>query len=107
MQLTATENRVAEYIAKGMYETEIAEKMFVSPKTIHNHAYNIRKKWNARNAVDICRMYIIQNPKRFITAMVFMVIQTHIIYNCADMDLRRSPRASKTVRISRNRREVA
>lgn len=106
MQLTAQENKIAELVANGFTENEIAEKLFVSPKTIHNHTYNIRKKWNARHAVDVCRIYIIKNPKRFITAILFLTIHTHIVFNCADMDLRRSPRVSRTVRASRNRKEI-
>lgn len=108
MDLTVQENKIAELVAKGLTENEIAEKLFVSPKTIHNHTYNIRKKWNARSAVDVCRIYIINNPKRFITVLIFLLIQGHIMVNCADMDLRRSPRVrtTKTVRTSRNRKET-
>lgn len=41
-ELSNTEYRVAEFVAKGFSEKEIADKMFISPHTVHNHTYRIR-----------------------------------------------------------------
>jgi DNA-binding CsgD family transcriptional regulator len=104
MELTETEFRVAEFVAKGFSEKEIANQMYISPMTVHNHTYRIRKKWNARSAVDVARKFILANPQKFFTVMAFLTIQLHIVFHCADMDLRRPARTSvRTVRTSRKK----
>lgn len=103
VELSKTEYQVAELVTRGYSEKEIACKLFISPKTVHTHTYNIRKKWNARCAVDVARIFILQldNPKKYFTVLSFLIIQFHIITQCADMDLRRPARTS--VRIARTR----
>lgn len=106
MELTETEYKVAEQIARGFAEKEIAEKMCISPTTVHNHAYRIRKKWNARSAVDVCRMFILRldNPKQFFAAILFLILQFNIILYCPTMDLRRSSRnGNRITRTSRRK----
>lgn len=100
MNLTAQEFKVARLVTMGFSEKEIASKLFVSEKTIHTHTYNIRKKIGARSAVDIARKYIVSHPKQFILSLAFLLIQSHIIFNISDMELRR-PIIQRTVRISR------
>ena len=105
MELTKQEYTVAELLTRGKSEKEIASELFISPKTVNNHTYNIRKKWNARCAVDIARTFILglEEPKKFFISVLFLIIQGHIMFNCVTMDLRRPSRASgaRTVRISR------
>lgn len=100
MELSKTEYQVAEYISRGFLEKEIADQMFISPKTVHNHAYRIRKKWGARNAVDITRKFILSldDPKKYFAALTFLLIQFHIVTFSPDMDLRRPVRTSVRVR---------
>jgi len=57
--LSAREIQVAEMISRGMIEKEIADKIFVSPATVHTHARNIRIKLNLHNNADIAREYIV------------------------------------------------
>lgn len=107
-ELSDTENRVAEWLTRGLSEKEIAEKMFVSRDTIHTHTYNIRKKLNARCAVDVARKFILslENPGRFFTVLAFLIIQGNIVFAHPDMDLRRSTRTStRIVRTSRKNKE--
>lgn len=103
--LSPTEYKVAEKVALGLAEKEIADEMCISPKTVHNHTYNIRKKINARCAVDIAREFILslENPRKYFSSIVFLIIQAHIMFNCASMDLRKPTRAqtSRTVRTAR------
>ncbi|SOC79856.1 regulatory protein, luxR family [Salinimicrobium sediminis] len=105
MELSKAEYRVAELVARGLSEKEIASELFISPKTVHTHTYNIRKKWSARSAVDVARKFILalDNPKQFFTVVVFLVMQGHIIVTAADLDLRKPPRSiSRTTRAGRS-----
>ncbi|QLE02910.1 response regulator transcription factor [Galbibacter sp. BG1] len=111
MELTDTEYKVAGLVAAGFSEKEIASKLFVSPKTVHNHTYNIRKKWNARNGVDVARKFILNldNPKQFFAAALFLSIQFFIVFESVNVEVRRaSVRTVKVVRAKnakRNRNE--
>jgi DNA-binding CsgD family transcriptional regulator len=107
MELTTTEFKVAELVTRGFSEKEIAQQMFISPKTVHNHTYNIRKKWNARSAVDLARTFILQldNPKQFFTAIACLLIQFHIVLNCETMEVRRPIRSgARTTRVISSRK---
>jgi len=44
--LTPTEIRVANLIREGRSSKEVAERLGLSPRTVHTHRYNIRKKLN-------------------------------------------------------------
>lgn len=106
MELSKQEYVVAELLTRGKTEKEIAGELFISPKTVNNHKYNIRKKWNARNAVDIARMFILSldDPKKYFAVLVFMTIQFHIVIQCHKMELRRPTRtATRTVRTARKK----
>ena len=94
MELTVTEYKVADLVTRGLSEKEIASELFISPKTVHNHTYNIRKKWNARSAVDLARIFILslEDPRKYFTAIAFLIIQAHIMYNCETIELRRPAR---------------
>ena len=94
--LSARELHIAEKVSLGLSEKEIADQLFISPLTVHNHTYNIRKKLNARCAVDIARKYILSldNPKRYFAAIGMAVIQLFIIINLQSMELRRPARPS-------------
>lgn len=104
MELSKSESRVAEMVARGYSEKEIAAKLFVSYKTIRTHTYNIRKKWNARSAVDIARIFILKldDPKTFFAAMFFLLLQLHVTFFTPQVDFRRSARTS--VRVSTAKR---
>lgn len=47
VHLTEREQEVLKALAKGFSNQELAEQFVVSPKTIHNHLYNIYSKINA------------------------------------------------------------
>lgn len=100
MELTEREHEIAELVTRGYSEKEIADKLYVSPATIHNHTYNIRKKTGARSAVDIAREFILSlpDPKQFFLATSFLMIQLYAIENCPDIDFRRPP-ATRITRV--------
>lgn len=96
MELSKQEYRVAELLTLGFTEKEIASQLYISPKTVNNHTYNIRKKLDCRNAVDVARKFILSldNPKQFFTAVVCLLIQLHIVFNLETMELRRPARVN-------------
>ena len=56
--LTKQEYKIAEAIALGFSEKEIASKFFISVKTVHTHTANLRRKINAKNIADVTRNFI-------------------------------------------------
>lgn len=105
MKLSKQETNVARLITEGYSEKEIASKLFISPHTVHNHTYNIRKKWNARSAVDVCRKFIIKNPKEFILSMMFLVMQLNMTFSMPDADFLRTSTRTNSVRTIRTPRK--
>lgn len=100
--LTSTEIIIAHNVAQGYAEKEIADRLCVSVHTVHTHARNIRKKWNARNIADITRMYILslEDPRLVLKAVVCLLIHIGSIIGSIDTDVRR-PSTSKMARSSR------
>jgi len=92
MKLTNQEQRVSELIAYGFSEKEIAVKLFIAESTVHTHAKNIRKKINARSAVDVARFYILQNPKQFFITTLLVVVQMFSVFIVQDDQVRRFAR---------------
>jgi DNA-binding NarL/FixJ family response regulator len=57
--LTARENEILKLVAKGYTYREIAEKLFISIKTVQNHVQNILTKLQLRKRYELMR-YAIQ-----------------------------------------------
>jgi len=100
--LSKRERQIAELITLGLSESEIAAKLFLSTSTVHNHAANIRKKINARSAVDVARSFILslENPRRYFSALALALLHIVIVFNHTNVQLRRPP-SVKTVRTVR------
>ena len=58
-RLTARENEVLKLVAKGYTYREIAEKLFISIKTVQNHVQNILTKLQLKKRYELMR-YAIQ-----------------------------------------------
>ncbi|MEJ5359939.1 MAG: LuxR C-terminal-related transcriptional regulator [Desulfobacterales bacterium] len=56
--LSPTEIRVANWIREGRSSKEIAKRLGLSPRTIHTHRYNIRKKLNLSGAGKNLRAHL-------------------------------------------------
>ena len=52
MQLTVREEQILEQVATGASNKEIAEKLFLSEKTIKHYMTNILQKLQVRNRVE-------------------------------------------------------
>ncbi len=53
--LTPREQEVMVLVANGMSSQKIADKLYISPKTVENHRSRIMKKLNVNNVIDIAR----------------------------------------------------
>jgi len=58
--LSTREIEILQFIAQGLSNTEISQKLFISSRTVDNHRTNIMKKLNVHNIAGIIR-YAIQN----------------------------------------------
>jgi Response regulator containing a CheY-like receiver domain and an HTH DNA-binding domain len=54
--LTNREKEIVDYIILGLSNKEIGEKLFISPNTVKNHVYNIYKKVNIKNKVELINL---------------------------------------------------
>lgn len=54
-ELTKREKEIISQICKGLSNTKIAEKLFISPKTVDAHRTNIMRKLNINNVVSLVR----------------------------------------------------
>jgi DNA-binding NarL/FixJ family response regulator len=59
-KLTEREFEVLTYIVKGLSAHEIAEKMFISSRTVEGHRANLISKTGSRNVVELV-IYAIRN----------------------------------------------
>jgi len=56
--LTSREIQIIQLLSEGMSTREIAEKLFISNKTVERHKTNILKKTNTRNTAHLIRLSI-------------------------------------------------
>jgi len=56
--LSRREQEVLRLIAQGKNTKEIADILYISPKTVQNHKYNIMKKLDLKNVVDMVKYAI-------------------------------------------------
>ncbi|WP_319541526.1 response regulator transcription factor [uncultured Pseudodesulfovibrio sp.] len=53
--LTPREQEVMRKLAEGMTAKEVAEELFISPKTVENHRTNLMKKLGLKSTVELVR----------------------------------------------------
>ena len=53
--LTPREQEVMRFLADGLSTKEVAEKLFISPKTVENHRTNIMKKLDLHSSLELFR----------------------------------------------------
>lgn len=53
--LTPREQEVMRHLAEGLATREVAEKLFISPKTVENHRANIMGKLNLHSTIELVR----------------------------------------------------
>lgn len=58
-KLTATEHEVLRLVAQGLTDRQIAEHLYVSPRTVQNHLARIRDKTNLRRRSELARWAVL------------------------------------------------
>jgi DNA-binding NarL/FixJ family response regulator len=53
--LTPREQEVMRLLAEGLVTREVAERLYISPKTVENHRANIMKKLGLQSTVELVR----------------------------------------------------
>lgn len=53
ISLTSREIEIVKLIACGLTSQQIADKLFISSRTVENHRANLMKKVNVRNAIEL------------------------------------------------------
>ena len=56
--ISARESEILDYLSKGYYDKEIAEKLFLSVKTVRTHLRNIYKKLHVRSRTEAVLKYL-------------------------------------------------
>ncbi|MGD8778916.1 MAG: response regulator transcription factor [Ignavibacteria bacterium] len=54
-KLTAREQEIMRYIVTGNSNKEIAQKLYISPKTVRNHSSNIMHKLELKNSFELMK----------------------------------------------------
>lgn len=55
-KLTRREKEVLKLVAEGMTNTQIAEKLFISPLTVETHRRNLNKKFDVSNTAALIKL---------------------------------------------------
>ena len=53
--LTSREQEVMGLLAEGLSTTQVADKLFISPKTVENHRHSIMRKLDLHSTIDLAR----------------------------------------------------
>lgn len=62
-RLTRREREIAERVADGLTNTEIARALFIAPGTVKNHLAAVQRKLDARNRVGVAAVVWSSRPK--------------------------------------------
>lgn len=65
VELTHREQDVLNCVADGLSTKQIAEKLFISPRTVETHRLNLLRKFNAQNSTELIKMAL---HKKIITS---------------------------------------
>ncbi len=55
IKLTNREVEIIKLIAEGLTSQEMADKLFISPRTVETHRANLMKKVGVKNAIELVK----------------------------------------------------
>jgi DNA-binding CsgD family transcriptional regulator len=103
---TEKESQVLRYMCEGLYTTEIAVRLFRSPRTIGKHIENIAHKLDARGSSEIVliarEMGLVEitllNSQHHVLKVILLLIMVSNLMPQYGMrnDMRRAPKTHRT-----------
>lgn len=113
-ELSPRETEVAEYLAWGASKKEVADKLFISTRTVENTARNIYAKIGIQKATELCVWWFcnkcgvpvsLDPLKRAFTALVLLIVLTpyEIFGQTDNFTVRAKSRTTQTVRVQRRK----
>jgi DNA-binding CsgD family transcriptional regulator len=111
--LTQRENEVAELLAWGATKKEVAQRLYVSVRTVENHARNIYEKSGVTKASELaawwfCMKFGISfdlNPMKR-RAVAWMMLALITFGMSQGQDIQRARAVTRTARVTRVMRRV-
>lgn len=116
VELTSRESEIAELFAWGASKKEIAEHLFISERTVENHARNIYEKTGCGKVNELSAWWFCVNfkisfslspLKRKIISLALLLLTIPQIYGNSDEMMRpaRTRTTTRTTRTCRSRRK--
>ncbi len=115
MKLTKRESEIAELVAWGASKKDVANRLYISERTVENHTRSIYEKTGCSKANELsawwfCTTFHISfdlSPlKRKVVAIAFIVLLIPQIFNFDNVAIRvRTRNACRTVQVIRSRRK--
>lgn len=111
--LTKRESEIAELFAWGASKKDVANRLFISERTVENHARNIYAKVGCQKINELCawwfctRFHIsfdLSPLKRKVIAGVSLILMMPQVFANEHSDLYRARVSTRTTRIIRARR---
>lgn len=111
-ELTKRESEIAELFAWGASKKDVANRLFISERTVENHARNIYAKIGCQKINELCAWWFcttfhisfnLSPLKRNVLAIVMLLILTPQIIGLDNQDYCRMVRV-RTTRVIRARR---
>lgn len=116
-ELTKRESEIAELFAWGASKKDVANRLFISERTVENHARNIYAKIGCQKINELCAWWFcttfhisfdLSPFKRNLITMVMLLILTPQIIGWDNQDycrMRTSTRTTRVVRVRRSRKD--
>lgn len=107
-ELSPRESEIAELLAWGASKKEVADRLFISSRTVENTARNIYQKLGIQKATELCVWWFctkcgvpvsIDPLKRAFIAVLLLI--AYVPRECVFTDDSYTPRATRTARTTR------
>jgi non-specific serine/threonine protein kinase len=56
--LSRRQNEIANCLAHGLRDKEIAARLKISPSTVHTHVFRILRRWSVHKRTDVAKVIL-------------------------------------------------